>query len=215
MKKSLTLRTITGGLIAAVGLLAAGTLQAADTTTGPALSHKASSFLKSAAEGNQGEVALAQIAEQNAQNPEVKQLARQLREDHQQANQKVETLAQAHGVKLDTEPGFMQKREQSKFQKLTGAEFDKEYTKAMLEGHVKNLKLYQDAASDIQESDVKEYAQSTATKLREHLHHTEQAARAAGLDEKTITSITKKAPDAAGGTSEKQDRSTGSSTRPQ
>src|ERR1051325_10280203 len=98
-----TLRIFTGSLIAAVVLTAAGTLCAADT------SHKASSFLKDAAEGNQAEIAFAEIAEQKAQNPEVKQLAKQLREDHQEANQKVQTLAQAHGVKVDSELSFMNK----------------------------------------------------------------------------------------------------------
>jgi putative membrane protein len=204
MKIPTTSRVFTCGLIAA-GLIAAGTLRAADA------SHKASSFLKEAAQGNQAEVALAELAEQKAQNPEVKQLAKQLREDHQQANQKVQTLADAHGVKLDTEPGLMQKHEHSKLQKLTGAEFDKQYTTGMLEDHVKDIKRYQDAAQSIEESDVKEYAQSTVSKLRAHLQHAEQAARASGVDEKTISSITKKLPEAAGGTGEKQDRETGTS----
>lgn len=213
MKKSAVILTRTaGGLCVAVALLAAGNLRAADTT---GTSSKAADFIKEAALGNQAEIDLAQVAEQKAQNPEVKQLAQQLRDDHQQANQKVQSLAQAHGVTLDTTPGFMQKRTKDKLEKLSGAEFDKQYATAMLEDHVKDLKKYEKAAQSVQETDVKEYAQTTLEKLRQHLQHAETAARAAGVDEKTIASITKKAPDAAGGTSEKSERNTGTSRPPQ
>src|SRR6185437_13955101 len=120
------------------GLLAA---TAADTTiTGTTdnsskLSSKGASFIKEASAGNQSEIALAQLAQTKAQNPEIKSVAEMLQKDHQQAQEKLQTVAQAHGVTLDTTPSWTARRTQSKLEKLSGAEFDQQYAKDMLEDH--------------------------------------------------------------------------------
>lgn len=189
---------IAGGLVVA-GLLAAGRAGAADSS----LSREASSFIKEASEGNQGEIAMAQLAEQKAQNPKVKSLAQMIQNDHQQAQEKLEAIAQAHGVTLDQGLTWSQKRAQGKLKKLMGADFDQQYTKDMLEGHVDNLNRFTKASRDIKEADVKQYAQENIPKLEEHLKHAEIAAKAVGVDPGTISSITSKAP-AMGGAGENQ-----------
>src|SRR6185312_3755996 len=109
------------------GLLAAS---AGDTTTGNTdnakLSSKGASFIKEASAGNQSEIALAQLAQTKAQNPEIKSVAEMLQKDHQQAQEKLQTVAQAHGVTLDTTPSWTARRTQSKLEKLSGAEFDQQ-----------------------------------------------------------------------------------------
>jgi putative membrane protein len=205
---------ITGGLIVA-GLLAASRAGAADTTinangnANSSLSSKGSSFVKEAAAGNQAEIALAQLAQQKAQNPEVKNLAEMLQKEHQQSQQKLQTIAQTHGLTLDTEPGWSQKRTQSKLEKLTGAEFDQQYAKDMLEDHVTDIKKYQKAAQNIEDADVKQYAQETLGHLQTHLQHAESAARSAGVDQSTITSLTKNMPAGIGGAGENQETGRG------
>jgi putative membrane protein len=194
---------VAGGLVIA-GLLAAGRAVAA----GNSLSHEASTFVKEASESNQGEIALAQLAEQKSQNPEIKSLAQMIETDHQQAQDKLQTVAQAHGVKLDQGLTWTQKRSQAKLEKLNGADFDQQFAKDMLEGHVANLNRYQKASEKLEEADVKQYAQETLPKLQEHLQHAETAAKAVGVDPATISSITSKAP-AMGGTSERQESGQG------
>jgi putative membrane protein len=203
---------IAGGFIVA-GLLAAGPAGAADTTTAgsTSTSHAASSFIKEAAQGNQSEIALAQLAQQKAQNSEVKDLAQMLQKDHQQAQDKLQTIAQAHGVTLDQNPSWGEKRAQSKLEKLNGADFDQQYAKDMLEDHVADIKKYEKASQQIEEQDVKQFAQDTLPTLRTHLQHAESAAKSAGVDQSTISSITKKAPEGVGGTSEKQEKGAGGS----
>jgi len=200
---------IAGGLVIA-GLLAAGRAGAADTTTsGSALSSKGSSFVKEASEGNQSEIALAQLAQQKAQNPEVKNLAQMIQQDHQQAQEKLQTIAQAHGMTLDTTPTWSQRRSQAKLEKLNGAEFDQQYTKDMLEDHVTDIKKFQKASQNIEDTDVKQYASECLPTLQKHLQHSETAAKSAGVDESTISSITKKMPGAVGGTGENQENGRG------
>ena len=190
------LTCMASGLMAA-GLLAATSALAADTS----LSHGATSFIKEASEGNQAEIALAQLAQQKAQNPEIKSLAEMIQTDHQQSQDKLQTIAQAHGVTLDQGLTWSEKREQGKLEKLSGADFDQQYAKDMLEDHVKDLNAFQKAEGQLQETDLKQFAQENITAMQKHLQHAEMAAKAVGVDQATISSITSKAP-AMGGTGE-------------
>lgn len=203
--KSITCIT---GLIAA-GLMAASTAAAADTSTTTALSSKGASFVKEASAANQSEIALAQLAQQKAQNPDIKNLAQMLQQEHQQSQEKLQTIAQAHGITLDQNPSWSQRRTQSKLEKLNGADFDQQYAKDMLEGHVANIKKFQKASEQVEDADVKQYAQETLPHLQTHLQHTESAAKSAGVDQSTITSLTKDMPASVGGTGENQESGRG------
>jgi len=172
----------------------------------------AQSFLKEAAAGNTAEVALAQVAERKSQSPEIKQLAEMIRKDHQQANQQLLPLAQAHGLSVNQPLDSKHQKKLEHFQQMSGNEFDKEYAKDMLKDHVKDISKYEQAAQQITESDVQQYAYNTLPALRRHLQHSEQAALAVGVDQTTITSIMKKSPDAVGGTSDYQEKQSGGST---
>lgn len=191
-----------GGLIAA-GLLAVAPTRAAD------VSDNASDFLQDAARGNQAEIAMADIAVQKAQNPEVKQLAQMIRDNHQQAQQKLQTLAQTHGVTLKDTPGLGDRLEESRLKKTSGADFDKEYTTLMLKDHEKDINKFQKAANQITETDVKEYAQNCLSTLRKHFDHAEKAARSVGVSEETISDIAKKLPGEMGGAGERYNRGAG------
>lgn len=192
------------------GLLAA---TAADTTTGNTdnakLSSKGSSFIKEASAGNQSEIALAQLAQSKAQNPEIKNLAQMLQQDHQQAQEKLQTIAQAHSVTLDTTPSWTERRTQSKLEKLSGAEFDQQYAKDMLEDHASDIKKFEKASQNIEDSDVKQYAAEILPKLQTHLQHAVSAAKSVGVDQSTISSYTKDMPGAVGGTGENNESSHG------
>jgi putative membrane protein len=177
--------------------MAAVSAGAADT----ALSHKAASFIKEASEGNQGEIAMAQLAQQKSQNQEIKSLAEMIQNDHQQSQEKLQALAQTHGVTLDQGLTFSQKREQGKLEKLSGADFDQQYAKNMLEDHVSDIKSFQKAANKLEESDVKQFAEENIPVMQKHLEHAKMAAKAVGVDDATISSIMSKAP-AMGGAGE-------------
>jgi putative membrane protein len=171
----------------------------------------AQSFLKDALEGNSAEVALAQVAERKAQSQELKQFAQTLRKDHQQANQQLQPIAQAHGVTVNQSLDTKHQKKLERFQQMSGSEFDKEYAKDMLKDHQKDISLYERAAQ-LTETDVQQYAQKTLPTLRQHLQHAQQTAVAVGVDQATISAILKQSPDAMGGTSENQDRESGSSS---
>lgn len=137
---------------------------------------------------------MANVAEGKSQNTQVKDLARMLRSDHEQNYAQLQSTAQAHGITLDASLDMLNQHEVNRLQKANDAEFDKEYTKVMLKDHVKCIMRFDKAASDIEEQDVKQYAQNTLPALRRHLRKSEEAARSAGVDDSTISSILKELP---------------------
>lgn len=170
----------------------------------------AKSFLKDAIEGNSAEIALAEVAERKAQSQQVKDFAKMLREDHEKANRELQPIAQAHNVSVNQQLDSKHQKKLDRFQKLSGAEFDKEYAKDMLKDHQKDITKYEAASQQLKETDVQQYAQSTLPTLRQHLQHAQHTAQSVGVDQATISSILNKS-DSMGGSKDWSEKSSGSS----
>ncbi len=175
--------------------------------------HKTSAFLKEAWHDNDAEVTLAGVGERLAQNAELKSYAELLRKDHTQANKDLLPIAQKYGVTIDQSPSRKDQREVTKFEKLSGTEFDQKFAELMMTDHAKVINKYTKASQDIQQIDVKQYADTMLPKLREHFQKAVEIARTVGVDSDTISSISKKLP-AVGGTGDTTEstRGTGVST---
>lgn len=189
------------GTALSAAIFAVPSLQAQTATPAPtapatteSLSHRAKEFIKDAAEANQTEIALANMAEGKTQNDKVRDLAKMLSTDHQQNYAQLQAIAQAHGVTIDTAPDMLHRWETDHLKNAKSEEFDQEFSKLMIKDHVKNIKRFDKAAQDIQEADVKQYAQSTLEALQKHLRHSEDVARAVGLSDDTISSLLKGLP---------------------
>jgi len=215
MKKTISL-TVQRNVVCAVALLAACTLLADDKDqpktgageSGLQSKDKTTMFIKEAMQGNAAEVALAEVAERKAQNAEVKQFAEHIRKDHTEANQKLQPIAQKHGISESASLDAKHQKTLDKFQQLSGDQFDQEYAKEMLKDHQKDIAKYQKVSKQAEDTEVKQYAQETLPKLREHLAHAEKVAKTVGIDQETISSFTKEIPEGVGGTSDRDDGST-------
>ena len=119
---------------------------------------------------NINEIAAGKIAVSKAQSPEVKAFAQQMIDDHSKSLTEVQTLAQAKGVTLPTEPDAKHKAMAAKLEKLSGADFDKEYMKngGLADHKMVHATLLKDekAAKD---PDVKALAAKTAPVVEQHL----------------------------------------------
>lgn len=173
--------------------------------------HKTTSFLKGAARDNDQEIALAEIGSRKAQNPELKSFCQMLQQDHTQAAQQLQPIAQKYGVSTD-QLKDKSNHEVTKLEKESGAKFDKEFATLMLKEHQKDIEKFQEAANKIQEPDVKQFAQTMLPKLREHFQHAESVAKAVGVDQSTISSYSKRVGDAMGGSGSDTRSTTGSSS---
>lgn len=132
------------------------------------LSHSDRRFVEKAAEGGQSEVALGQLAQEKASNPDVKSFAQSLVQDHQNANSQLMQIAQQKDVKLK-EDKSKEDHEYKRLAKASGDEFDREFIKNQVKDHKKDIKMFEKAAKDSKDEDVRNFATQVLPKLREHL----------------------------------------------
>src|SRR6266478_5071405 len=79
-----------------------GTISDKQTSTSSSTTDRAASrFIKDAARDNEMELSLAQVGAQKAENADLKSFCQKLQQDHTQANQELQPLAQKYGVTIE------------------------------------------------------------------------------------------------------------------
>ena len=126
-------------------------------------------FARKVAAGGAAEVELTMMAEQKATSPDVKSLASRLHTDHMKANDELKKIATQKGWDLPTTPTAEQKAKKEKLEKLSGAEFDKEFVNTMVANHRANIPNFQREADKGADPDVKNFASMVLPTLKEHL----------------------------------------------
>lgn len=127
-----------------------------------------SEFLNAAAMSGMIEVQLASLALTRTQNPEIREFALRMAADHSKANDELRPIAASKSVTLPKDLGATEKSLSDKLSKLSGAEFDKEYVKAMVEDHEKDVNAFQKQAQEGTDPEVKAFAAKTLPTLQQH-----------------------------------------------
>ena len=127
------------------------------------------SFLVKAANGGMTEVQLGEIAQQKATNQKVKDFGSMMVHDHSAANEKVKALAAQRNVTLPAAVSEESQKDIKDCSAKTGKDFDKAYMKAMVKKHEATIDMFEKAANDSKDSDVKTFINNTLPKVREHL----------------------------------------------
>ena len=92
-------------------------------------------FVSQAAMSNMAEIQLAHIAVKKAQHPDVKKFAQTMIDDHVKAQQRLADAAYGAGIKWPTMLDERHGQIKDRLSKLRQQEFDREYMKAMVDGH--------------------------------------------------------------------------------
>lgn len=147
-------------LCGTVGFMSSAFAQAAKTD--------AQSFLEEAAECQQIEISLGQLAAQRAVNEQVKDFGQQIAQEHKKGSQQIEQLAMKGGVQLS--PGISEERKQkiNKLSQLSGHAFDRAYMQYILEVHETVVEEFQRRAETMQDRDIKQWIASTIPALQGH-----------------------------------------------
>ncbi len=103
------------------------------------------------------EVAMGQVAEQKAQNEDVKSFGKRMVTDHGKANDELKSIASKKGFQLPS------KEHTSKWTS------DKAYIDMMVKDHEKDLAEFKEEANSGSDPDVKKFADDTAKVVQEHL----------------------------------------------
>ena len=126
-------------------------------------------FVKKAAQDGVAEVEMAKIAEQRATDPEVKQLAQRIEQDHEKANEELKQLASQKGISVPDQPDRGHQKRSKTLSQLSGSDFDKSYIKEMVKDHKKDVKEFQKEATKGKDADLKNWASRKVDTLRQHL----------------------------------------------
>jgi len=93
-------------------------------------------FVQQAAVAGMAEVQLGQLAQQRASNNQVKEFARMMVRDHTKANNELKQAAKGQNIQLPTQLDQKHQDLMQRLQQLRGADFDREYMSAMVDGHM-------------------------------------------------------------------------------
>jgi putative membrane protein len=98
-------------------------------------------FVEKATISNMAEIQLGQLALQQAQDPQVKQFAQMMVDEHTSALQQLRSVATSQGLQVASELDSKHQKQHEKLSKLQGAEFDRAYMDAMVDSHKDAEKL--------------------------------------------------------------------------
>lgn len=128
-----------------------------------------SSFMMKAADGGMTEVELGKLAQGKAKNQSVKDFGSMMVRDHSTANDKMKTLASQRNVKLPDSMSTAHTNKKNELTKKDGAAFDKAYMDAMVKDHQEVISLFEKAADNSKDNDVKNFINNTLPTIRQHL----------------------------------------------
>jgi putative membrane protein len=129
-------------------------------------------FIEKAAITDQFEIESSKLALQKASDPQVKQFAQQMIDEHTRSSDKLKaTLESAGGVApqidLDAKHGALM----DKLHKASGKEFDSLYVKIQRDGHKEAVGLFRKYSKAGKAAPLKGFAQETLPVIEKHLQH--------------------------------------------
>jgi putative membrane protein len=128
-------------------------------------------FLVKAAEINLKEIQLGQLAQQKGGSAQVKELGKMMEDAHTKSLNDLTALAKS---KMITIPSSSTDNAQDAYKELnekSDNDFDKAYVDLMVSEHKDAIEAFEDASTDSNDSDIKNWATVSLPGLRSHLNH--------------------------------------------
>jgi putative membrane protein len=136
----------------------------------PAQARSDASFMKSAAHAGAAEIEASKLAQTKARTADVKAFADTMVTDHTKVADELKALAATKNVTLPDGPSVAQKAEIKLIDAGDNDKFDERYAKHFgVKAHQDTIKLFQQAAKEAKDPEVKAWAQKTLPGLRHHL----------------------------------------------
>jgi putative membrane protein len=145
------------------------------------LTHRDRNFMETAARSGNAEIEIGNLAARKATLEEVRNLAARIVEDHSRLAGELRQLAALKGVRLPQGMPASQAVGLAKLRDLTGARFDVEYTRRMVNAHEKDVRVFRKQARSGTDPDVVGFASNALPVLNDHLARAKAAATAAKI----------------------------------
>ncbi|MGK6351467.1 DUF4142 domain-containing protein [Parapedobacter sp. DT-150] len=167
--------------------------QAQDVNDTTAMTNDADAdFAVKAADAGLAEVELGKLAVEKATDQRIKDFAQRMADDHQKANDELMTIATRHNITLPPVISEAHVDKQRKLRDKSGTEFDREYVDLMVKDHDKVVSLFEKAASNAANADLKAFATKTLPTLKKH--HEEAKVLRDSMDPTDTTTIQRITP---------------------
>ena len=147
------------------------------------LSLRERNFLNEAAILNLTEMHVGKLAEDLAENDEVRALARRLADRHATAHERLRAIAQKHGAPLPADLDAPTRQQIGEMQTFAGPAFDRYFLAFQEETHVRALKLFDAQAGFGGDEGLAHYAETTVGMLKDHLRRVEDMTAAVAREQ--------------------------------
>lgn len=141
-------------------------------------------FIKDAALGGLAEVRLGKLAAEKGSSVEVQQYGQRMVDDHGRANNELIQLAGVKGITIPMELPPEQRATMDRLSELSGAAFDRAYMQQMVQDHAEAVAKYESVIKNGQDQDIKNFAASTLSVLRDHLQEARNIVQDAAAGER-------------------------------
>ena len=156
------------------------------------LDSKCAGFAAEAALAGKREVEMGTAASAKANSKEVKVFAQQIVADHTKANTELRELAAKKNITLPDQPSESKQADTEKLMKEKGEAFDQAFMQMMVNDHRRSVKIFEDAAEDCEDAEIKKFASDKLPILRNHLELAELMSEALKKKDKGYTRETDK-----------------------
>jgi len=133
-------------------------------------------FVMHAIGDNTTEIQLAKIVAEKTQDPQVKQFAQMLVQDHTKAVTELRDLAQQKGFTIPAQTNELETAKIAMAEKSSGPDLDRHFVFGMVGGHVTNILAYRNADELATDPQLKQWIEQTVPVLREHLRMAKELA---------------------------------------
>jgi len=144
-------------------------------------------FLKDATEGARTQVELGKLAQEKGSSDAVKEFGKRVVEDHSKTSTDLEQLAAKAGVSVESDMPKKARKAQEKLSKLSGPDFDRTFTKMMLNDHKSDAKSFEKESKNGKIPEAKEFASNSLPTVQERLkmaQELDETVKAAGKTSK-------------------------------
>jgi putative membrane protein len=169
MMKSALLAVLASGMMC-VAQDASSTQSGGSASSNTATAKGADSkFAMEAAQGGLAEVELAKVAQDKGSDPQVKQFAQKMIDDHSKANDDLKQIAQQENMTVPTDLSAKDQAEKTKLAAMSGPSFDRAYMKYMVMDHTKDANEFKKEANSGKDPAIKGFAAKYKPIIEQHL----------------------------------------------
>lgn len=131
-------------------------------------------FVERATAKGIAEIEAGRLALETSENDRVQSFAQTMIDDHTRLNEKLKSLAREKNLEVADDATLMDQGKAMIMQLRDGDGFDRHYMGNQVNAHEQSIELYEEASQNLADQELRELAEESLPKLREHLAHAQE-----------------------------------------